>query len=107
MTFKEQIQEGNPEYIFILHSDVVSSFPLQDILDFHKKHGKFATVMGTQVPKEYAGDYGCIVADEDNNIEHYAEKPQTYISNLINTGLYCFSKNLLNEIEKVKQSKQG
>jgi len=107
LVFKDRIREGDPKNIFILHSDVVCSFPLAEILEFHNKHGKFATVMGTSVSKEYAGNYGCIVADEENNIAHYAEKPHTFISNLINTGVYCFSKELINIVEQIGQQKKA
>ena len=102
LIFKDRILEGNPKNLFILHSDVVCSFPLNEIKEFHQQHGQFATIMGTKIQKEYASHYGCIIADENNNIAHYAEKPTTFISNLINTGVYCFSISILNEIEKIQ-----
>ena len=101
--FKDRIMEDNPEFIFLLHSDVICSFPLDQIREFHKKHGQFATIMGTKIEKEYATHFGCIVADEENNVVHYAEKPSSFINNLINAGVYCFSKSLIEEVEKVRE----
>jgi mannose-1-phosphate guanylyltransferase len=41
-----------------------------------------------QVPKEYATHYGCLVKDEaTHELLHYTEKPETFVSDLINSGV--------------------
>jgi len=100
--FRSQILEGNPDFIFILHADICCSFPLKDFLEFHKGHGKVCSIMGTKVPKEYANHYGCLVKDEKTHeLLHYAEKPETFVSDLINSGIYCFSAAFFDTIGKV------
>lgn len=35
-----------------------------------------------------------IVLDEDNKLMHYIEHPESFVSNTINGGLYCFSPDV-------------
>jgi len=64
---------------------------------FHKAHGKEGTIMVTQV--EDPSKYGVVVADENNKIERFVEKPKEYISNKINAGLYLFNTTMIDRIE--------
>jgi mannose-1-phosphate guanylyltransferase len=51
-----------------------------------------AVILGTRVPKESATNFGCIVSDSHTKrVLHYVEKPESYISDLINCGVYLFS----------------
>lgn len=43
--------------------------------------------------------YGVVVADVNNKIERFVEKPQVYISNKINAGLYLFNVSIIDRIE--------
>jgi mannose-1-phosphate guanylyltransferase len=43
--------------------------------------------------------YGVVVADENNKIEKFVEKPLVYISNKINAGLYLFNTSIIDRIE--------
>ncbi len=47
--FKNEILSGNPEYFFVLHGDIMTTFPLAPMMDFHVRHGKEITIMGTKV----------------------------------------------------------
>jgi mannose-1-phosphate guanylyltransferase len=47
--FRKEITSGNPDFFFVLHCDIICTFPLIQILDFHKQHGKEVTIMGTKV----------------------------------------------------------
>lgn len=49
LQFKEDLLKGNPQNIFLLHCDIVCSFPLVEMLEFHHKHGKECTILGKQV----------------------------------------------------------
>jgi len=42
--------------------------------------------------------YGVVVADESNKIQRFVEKPQVFISNKINAGLYLFNTSILERI---------
>lgn len=50
----------------------------------------FAIIINIKkVQKEYANHYGCLVQDEHSHeLLHYAEKPETFVSDLINCGMF-------------------
>ena len=51
-----------------------------------------ATVLGTEATRQQSVNYGCIVEDKSTNaILHFVEKPSSYISTIINCGVYIFS----------------
>ncbi len=105
--FRDQILTGSPSVLLVLHCDICCPFPLvlQNILDFHqqkaKEKGAVGTLMSSKVDKEYASYYGCIVEDENHMLTHYAEKPDTFVSDLINSGIYCFSPEIFKYLEEV------
>jgi len=92
---KSKLNDGEP--FFVLNSDVICVFPFQEMLDFHKKHGKEGTIMVTKV--EEPSKYGVVVATDDGKIARFVEKPQIYVGNKINAGIYIFNPSILNRIE--------
>ena len=89
--FRDAILKGKPERLFVLNADVCCSFPLSQMLQlFEEKHAE-AVILGTRVPNDAAVNFGCIVSDaHTKRVLHYVEKPENYISNLINCGVYLF-----------------
>ncbi|KAL9960345.1 hypothetical protein ACROYT_G033792 [Oculina patagonica] len=86
------------EPFFVLNSDVVCDFPFKDMLKFHKDHGKEGTIVVTKV--EEPSRFGVVVFDANTGrIEKFVEKPQVYVSNKINAGLYIFNPKMLSRIE--------
>jgi mannose-1-phosphate guanylyltransferase len=67
------------------------------MVKFHKSHGKEGTIMVTEVTNPSI--YGVVVADENNKIERFVEKPAVFISNKINAGLYLFNTSMIDRIE--------
>lgn len=95
---KDLILADNPAGLcFVFNSDVICNYPLDKLIEFHKSHGKEGTIMVTEV--EDPSKYGVVVADGQNKIERFVEKPQVYISNKINAGLYLFSTSIIDRIE--------
>jgi mannose-1-phosphate guanylyltransferase len=95
---KELILNENPSgLLFVFNSDVICHYPLDKMVDFHKSHGKEGTIMVTEV--QDPTKYGVVVADENNKIERFVEKPQVFISNKINDGLYLFNVSMIDRIE--------
>ncbi|KAK6008967.1 nucleotidyl transferase, partial [Ostertagia ostertagi] len=85
------------EPFFVLNSDVICDFPFQEMIDFHLSHGCEGTIAVTQV--EEPSKYGVVVFDEHNGmIAEFVEKPQEYVGNKINAGLYIFSPSILDRI---------
>uniref|UniRef100_A0A914CGC8 mannose-1-phosphate guanylyltransferase n=1 Tax=Acrobeloides nanus TaxID=290746 RepID=A0A914CGC8_9BILA len=88
--------EGS-ESFFVLNSDVICEFPFQQMMEFHKKHGRQGTIAVTKV--EEPSKYGVVVFDESaGRIDSFVEKPQEYVGNKINAGLYILNPSVLDYI---------
>lgn len=95
---KDLILNDNPSgLLFVFNSDVICHYPLDKLIEFHKSHGGEGTIMVTEVKDP--SKYGVVVADENNMIEKFVEKPQVFISNKINAGLYLFNTSVIDRIE--------
>ncbi|XP_078045941.1 GDP-mannose pyrophosphorylase B [Augochlora pura] len=90
------LSSGN-EPFFVLNSDIICEFPFKQLLDYHKNHGKEGTIVVTKV--EEPSKYGVVVYADDGKIESFVEKPQEFISNKINAGIYIFNPSALKRIE--------
>jgi len=78
---------------FMFNSDVICEYPLLDMIAFHKAHGKEGTIYGT--PVEDPSRFGVIVSQEDGRIDKFVEKPQVFVGNKINAGLYLFNTSII------------
>ncbi|KAL0486285.1 mannose-1-phosphate guanylyltransferase [Acrasis kona] len=94
---REVLLADNTDMFFVLNSDVICEYPLADLVTFHKKHGKEGTIMVTKV--EEPSKYGVVVTKEDGEIQKFVEKPQVFVGNRINAGIYLFNKEILDRIE--------
>ncbi|KAK1927222.1 nucleotide-diphospho-sugar transferase [Papiliotrema laurentii] len=89
-----------PQNIFICNIDVCCSFPFTEMMERHASHRGVGTILGVDVKRETATNYGCIVHDPDSHqVIHYVEKPESWISNTVNGGVYLFDKSLFDEIK--------
>ena len=80
------------------------------MLNFHLAHPTtLATLMSTEATRQQSLNYGCVVISKDDQktIEHYVEKPNSYVSNHINCGVYIFSKEIFQLLQEVYKIKQG
>jgi len=94
---EHMLRNENPdELFFVFNSDIICDYPLDQLVEFHKSHGREGTIVVTEVQEP--GRYGVIVAKEGGQIERFVEKPQVYISNKINAGLYIFRQSLIDRI---------
>ncbi|CAH1099842.1 unnamed protein product [Psylliodes chrysocephalus] len=109
--FRDQIRFGNPEAFFVINGDVCSDFPLAELYTFHKEQmvneKALVTIMGTEATRHQSLNYGCIVTNkETNEVTHYVEKPSSYVSTLINCGVYVFSPEIFQTIGAVNLKQQ-
>ncbi|KAG6470863.1 hypothetical protein ZIOFF_071943 [Zingiber officinale] len=101
-SFRDHIMEDDPSHIVLLNCDVCSSFPLPDMLEAHKRYGGMGTVLVIKVSAESANQFGELVADPvTHELLHYTEKPETFVSDLINCGVYIFTPNIFTAIQGV------
>ncbi|XP_052079124.1 mannose-1-phosphate guanyltransferase alpha-A-like isoform X4 [Mytilus californianus] len=102
--FRDQILAGQPDYFFVMNSDVCGDFPLKEMLQAHRKRGKgvYCTILGIEATRQQSLNYGCIVENKDTHeVLHYVEKPETYISTTINGGVYLFSPEIFQPLERI------
>ncbi|KAF2482432.1 nucleotide-diphospho-sugar transferase [Neohortaea acidophila] len=90
--FRDAILKGRPDRFFVLNADVCCSFPLEQMQQLFDANDAEAVILGTRVPNDSATNFGCIVSDpQSKRVLHYVEKPESFISNLINCGVYLFA----------------
>ena len=77
----------------LTYGDGVSNVDLTRLLEFHKSHGRIATVTAVRPPIRF----GELIIN-DNKVEEFAEKPQSG-KGWINGGFFVFNKEIFNYIE--------
>uniref|UniRef100_A0A7N4UZ51 GDP-mannose pyrophosphorylase A n=1 Tax=Sarcophilus harrisii TaxID=9305 RepID=A0A7N4UZ51_SARHA len=76
--------------------DVCSDFPLGAMLEAHRRQPHPFLLLGTTANRTQSLNYGCIVENpETHEVLHYVEKPSTFVSDIINCGIYLFSPEAL------------
>eukprot|EP00048_Salpingoeca_helianthica_P011123 m.159615 g.159615 ORF g.159615 m.159615 type:complete len:363 (+) comp15184_c2_seq1:64-1152(+) len=93
---RDILNDGEP--FFVLNSDIVCEFPFLELIKFHKAHGAEGTIMVTKV--EEPSKYGVVVSDKTTGeISKFVEKPQIFVGNRINAGIYLFNSSILARIK--------
>lgn len=89
------IERYDPEYVIILSGDQICKQDYSDFLRFHKEKNAEFSVAVMEVPWEEASRFGLMVADEDDRITEFQEKPKDPKSNLASMGIYIFNWDVL------------
>lgn len=74
---------------FVAYGDDVSDVDLDDLLKFHRQHGKLATITAVQITLPY----GIVEADETGLVTGFVERPS--LPNWINGGFMLFERPVL------------
>ena len=78
----------------MFNSDVICNYPLQELLDFHRKHGKQGSILLAQV--EDPSRFGVVIRDQDTGrVDRFVEKPKQFVGNHINAGIYVLNTSVL------------
>ncbi|KAL0490714.1 mannose-1-phosphate guanylyltransferase [Acrasis kona] len=105
--FSDTLFKSNPKSLILLHGDIACSFPLKNLVEYHSNNNpKGITIMGTHVLKSDAHRFGCIVTEKQyasGKVLHYAEKPVSDVSNLINAGVYVIDPQLVKRFPDFKE----
>lgn len=51
---RDKLVDASGEPFFVLNSDVISEYPLKEMIEFHKSHGGEASIMVTKVILEFS-----------------------------------------------------
>ncbi|XP_015120306.1 mannose-1-phosphate guanyltransferase beta [Diachasma alloeum] len=97
LALAKDILSKSDEPFFVLNSDIICDFPFKQLFQFHKSHGGEGTIVVTKV--EEPSKYGVVLYNKEGRIESFIEKPQEFVSNKINAGIYIFNPSILSRIE--------
>ena len=89
------IERYDPEYVIILSGDQICKQDYSDFLRFHKEKNAEFSVAVMEVPWDEASRFGLMVADDDDKITEFQEKPKNPKSNLASMGIYIFNWDIL------------
>ena len=64
--------------------------------------------MSTEATRQQSLNFGCMIVENGTNeVLHYVEKPSSYVSTMINCGVYFCTLGIFQEMSKVFNSKQN
>lgn len=88
-----RLKDKLKETFFLTYGDGVCNVDLNKLLDFHKSHGKVATVTAVRPPARFGG-----MKIEKNQVKEFKEKPQIGEAS-INGGYFVFEPEIFNYIK--------
>ncbi len=91
------IERYDPKYVIILSGDQICKQDYSEFLRFHKEKNAEFSVAVMEVPWEDASRFGLMVADENDRISEFQEKPDKPKSNLASMGIYIFNWDILKQ----------
>ena len=87
--------ENSEEDFLVISGDAITDINLREMIDFHKKQGKMATiaVKAVDIPTEF----GVVLTNKENMVTGFIEKPvwSEAVSNIVNTGIYIVTSRLM------------
>ena len=101
------------ETFMITYGDGVSNVPIDKLVEFHKSHGKLATVTAVRPPASFGG----LVIEKDMSVKNFTEKPQigegwinggfivlhASVIDMIGGNLSSFESELLEKLAEMSQ----
>ena len=104
--FRDEISRGDPDAFFVMNGDTASSFPLMNMINTFNQTGGIATVLAVRKPKNKVYQYGCMVVNSNTKlVDHFVEKPESFISDVISCGVYLFSRDIFKYYSEVVEKK--
>jgi len=85
----------NVDQFMVTYGDGVANIDIDELFEFHKSHGKIATVTGVR-PKFLR--FGELNIRQENQSIRFTEKPE-YAGNYINGGFFVFDRILFDYLE--------
>ncbi len=77
------------ERFMVTYGDGVADIDLDDLLAFHKSHGKLATFTGVRMPSRF----GTVTTDDKGQVTSWQEKP--VLNQYTNCGFFVFERAVL------------
>lgn len=80
------------DIFMVTYGDGLANIDINDLVNFHKNHGKMATLTGVMPPSRF----GTLLSNE-NVVEKFTEKPQTS-GQYINGGFFVLNRNIFDHL---------
>ena len=87
---------GFDDDFLVISGDAYTDFDLTQLIDFHRSHGKLATIAATRVEDPSA--FGVMLLNSAGKVRSFIEKPRVPISDIVSTGIYVFKRDILKKI---------
>ncbi|MDD5618781.1 MAG: sugar phosphate nucleotidyltransferase, partial [Candidatus Omnitrophica bacterium] len=84
----------NSDIFLLTYGDGVADIDIKSAVEFHKKHGKIATLTGVRPPSRF----GDLIVDK-GKVLRFTEKPQAS-AGLINGGFFIFNKDIFDYLSE-------
>jgi len=86
---------GGDGPFLVFNADVVQTFDIRGLLDFHRQRGAHVTIALVEVEDPSA--YGAVELDAEGRVLRFVEKPRPgqTASRLVNAGIYVFEPEVL------------
>ena len=82
------------ESFFCTYGDGVSDINISELLNFHKAHGKVATMMVVKQPSRF----GVVDLKDDSAVSSFREKP--IVDGWVNAGYFIFNKQIFDYLNE-------
>lgn len=98
---------GGDDFIYVFGDNL---FSVEDLKSMNIED-EFCYIAGLE--QEHPEKYGVLIParagreDGDDFLEKIIEKPKEFVGNLVNAGLYKFTKDIFEKVEKVEKSPRG
>ncbi len=89
---------GDDDCFMLTYGDGVGDIDIDQLLAFHKSHGKVATLTGVRPP----GRFGELIYSGDNAVTGFNEKPQVS-GGRINGGFFVFNREIFSYLNNDEQ----
>jgi glucose-1-phosphate cytidylyltransferase len=90
----KRVQQLIPgETFMVTYGDGLADVDINDLLHYHKSHGRTATVTGMQPPSRF----GMLGIDKDGTVSRFAEKPQS--EGWASAGFFVFQKRIFDYLD--------
>jgi glucose-1-phosphate adenylyltransferase len=108
------IHQHNPGIVIVFGADHIYRMDIRQMIDFHLERDAYVTVAARPAPIKEASAFGIIVADSENRIIGFQEKPKKPIPipddpahAYVSMGNYIFNKEVLcDALAKAQRKKQ-
>lgn len=91
---------GDDDFVILGGDNLFSVYDLKSV----RNHDEYCYIVGKEIddPRKY----GVLIVEEDKLVK-IVEKPQVYVGNMINIGLYKFTPEIWGALDKIELSERG